>query len=176
MIQYSQDLDTFIANKKECAKLFGISQSGFQKWGYRPLGKFKNEVYYDLCSLIQQRSEDLQNAAVSQLSQERVKYLQARRQKAEIEIKVLEHEYFPASLIEEIWSNQLTYFKAKLQTLPHKLAKLLVSIKTAGKTKETLTKSLREILAELSEYDNEQYQKAARNPLHGITQDTAPDK
>ena len=176
MIQYSEDLGTFIANKKECAKLFSVSESGFQKWGCKPLGKVKNEVYYDLCQLIQARLEEVKNTGSSRFTEERIRFLKARRQKAELEMKVLQRQYFPGSIIEEVWSNQISYFKAKLQVIPSKLSKVLASCKTAGKVKELLEKAVRETLSELSEYDNERYKKATSDPLHGIAENTKKAK
>ncbi len=128
MIQYSEDLDTFIANTKECAKLFGVSLSAFQKWRYKPLGKFKNEVYYDICALIQERISEIRDHGISELAQERTKFIKARRERAELELLHLKKTLISIGMVNEVWTDQLENFKAQLTSLPNRMAKLLSTI------------------------------------------------
>ncbi|MEX3625783.1 hypothetical protein [Viridibacillus arvi] len=83
------------------------------------------------------------------------KYLheQAKRKKTEIELAQLQNRVHDAEDVERVMNHMNTAFRAKILSVPSKLALQLVNIEEAEDVQEILAATMREVLLELSEYD-----------------------
>ena len=149
MIQYSEELDSYIANTKECAKLFGVSLSAFQKWKIKPIGKVKTEVYYDVPQLISEKLNEAKSNQSSGLSEERRKYIKARRQKAELELLEIQKSLISIELVKKEWTDSLENFKSSLISMPMRLAGVLSKIDNPQEIEHTIRKEIQNAFEEI---------------------------
>ena len=86
---------------------------------------------------------------------EHEKYLheQSKRQRTEIEVAQLLNRVHDSADVERVMNHMLTAFRAKVLSVPSKLATQLTNKTSAEDIQEVLMKNMHEVLLELSEYD-----------------------
>lgn len=98
-----------------------------------------------------------------QLQEEKLKneieYLKTRDRKENIKIKILEADLHEASDVKRVMNNIISGFKGQLQTIPYKLAPLVIGIDNLGEIQEIITNNINSVLLELSEYDRSKFLK-----------------
>lgn len=119
----------------------------YQKGYYR----LKESLYGYIHYLRQQIGE---SEMAADLSTERAKLTKARREKAELEVRLRKSELHEAKAIEYIMTNALLNFKSKLLALPNKLTPLIINAKNDNiRISEIIRTGVNEALSELAEYD-----------------------
>ena len=109
---------------------------------------------------------------------ERARLTRAKREDAELELQLKRNELHRAADVEFIMGNMLAAFKAKLETLPHKVLPSLLNMPPdkdkAEHILETLTSTISEALGELVEYNPQAY-STNKNTHGGADHDRARD-
>ncbi len=108
--------------------------------------------------------DDSDASAFALYNRERAKNEQIKREKAEIELAALRGEMHHAEDVETVLNDMLTAFRAKILSIPTKLAARVLGQTDIGVVQSMLTEELYEALAELSEYDPEAF--SPRNEDH----------
>ena len=90
-----------------------------------------------------------------QLQEEKLKneidYLKTRDRKENIKIKILEADLHEANDVKRVMNNIIAGFKGQLQTIPYKLAPLIIGVENLGELQEIISDNINSILKELSE-------------------------
>ena len=98
-----------------------------------------------------------------QLQEEKLKneidYLKTRDRKENIKIKILEADLHEANDVKRVMNNIIAGFKGQLQTIPYKLAPLIIGVENLGELQEIISDNINSILKELSEYDRNKFIK-----------------
>lgn len=98
-----------------------------------------------------------------QLQEEKLKneidYLKTRDRKENIKIKILEADLHEANDVKRVMNNIIAGFKGQLQTIPYKLAPLIIGVENLGELQEIISDNINSILKELSEYDRGKFIK-----------------
>lgn len=89
------------------------------------------------------------------LAEAKIRLAAAQTEKLELEIGVLTGELHPAASVEAVWSDMIGAFKARIMSIPTKLAPLLVGRRNPNEIQSILKGATNEALQELSEYDPE---------------------
>ena len=84
---------------------------------------------------------------------EKAKHEKIKMEISEIELRKLKQEIHEAEDVERVMNDMIAYFKAKIMTIPTKLAPQLVNLGRAIDIQEILSEECRLALGELSEYD-----------------------
>lgn len=91
------------------------------------------------------------------LEEERTRLASAQANKTELDVLVMKKELLPATDVEEVVNNMVSAFKAKILSIPPKLAPVLSVETDTAVVDNILKESMYEALQELSNYDSEQY-------------------
>ena len=98
-----------------------------------------------------------------QLQEEKLKneidYLKTRDRKEKIKIKILESDLHEANDVKRVMNNIIAGFKGQLQTMPYKLAPLVIGVENLGELQEIISDNINSVLKELSEYDRSKFMK-----------------
>ncbi len=149
------------------AYLLGIAPRNFAEWNIAPVGKHGREAFYSVKQTIAYGKIKWQSKS-SELIKHKERLLKAQAERAERELAELKISLIHTEVVKAVWSNQLSYFKARLQSIAPKLSGILSGIKTKQKVEVKLTEAINEALNELSEYEPSEYKKAKDDPLYGL--------
>ena len=150
---------------KELAKVIGLSERHLQRLSQEGIikknDKVKSLLYESIRSYINYLKEI--ESTPQQLQEEKLKneieYLKTRDRKENIKIKILEADLHEASDVKRVMNNIISGFKGQLQTIPYKLAPLVIGIDNLGEIQEIITNNINSVLLELSEYDRSKFLK-----------------
>lgn len=84
---------------------------------------------------------------------ETAKWTRARREKTELEVKIIKGELHRSVDVERVMNDMLGAFRARLLSLPTKIAPQLIGITDIPEIKEKLKDVVYEAMNELSDYD-----------------------
>lgn len=84
---------------------------------------------------------------------EMAKWTRARREKTELEVKIIKGELHRSIDVERVMNDMLGAFRGRLLSLPTKIAPQLVALKDIPKIKDKLKEAVYEAMNELSDYD-----------------------
>ena len=144
---------------KELAKVIGLSERHLQRLSQEGIIKKNDKGKYLLYESIRSYINYLKEieSTPQQLQEEKLKneieYLKTRDRKENIKIKILEADLHEASDVKRVMNNIISGFKGQLQTIPYKLAPLVIGIDNLGEIQEIITNNINSVLLELSEYD-----------------------
>jgi len=91
------------------------------------------------------------------LESERTRLASAQAEKTELEVVVIKGDLIPAPNVELEVNNMVSSFRAKILSLPTKVAPSVVQLADVAEAESLLREYVYEALTELSEYDSEQY-------------------
>jgi len=150
-----------VVNTSTIADMFGVhdrrvrqmvEEEIIQKVGH---GRFnlKDTVkrYIDYLKL--QNKKDGEKEFEESFEHEKYLHEQSKRQRTEIEVARLLNQVHDSADVERVMNNMLTAFRAKMLSIPSKLATQLTHKESAEDVQEILMKNMHEVLLELSEYD-----------------------
>lgn len=150
---------------KELAKVIGLSERHLQRLSQEGIIKKNDKGKYLLYESIRSYINHLKEieSTPQQLQEEKLKneieYLKTRDRKENIKIKILEADLHEASDVKRVMNNIISGFKGQLQTIPYKLAPLIIGIDNLGEIQEIITNNINSVLLELSEYDRSKFLK-----------------
>lgn len=150
---------------KELAKVIGLSERHLQRLSQEGIIKKNDKGKYLLYESIRSYINYLKEieSTPQQLQEEKLKneieYLKTRDRKENIKIKILEADLHEASDVKRVMNNIISGFKDQLQTIPYKLAPLVIGIDNLGEIQEIITNNINSVLLELSEYDRSKFLK-----------------
>lgn len=150
---------------KELAKVIGLSERYLQRLSQEGIIKKNDKGKYLLYESIRSYINYLKEieSTPQQLQEEKLKneieYLKTRDRKENIKIKILEADLHEASDVKRVMNNIISGFKGQLQTIPYKLAPLVIGIDNLGEIQEIITNNINSVLLELSEYDRSKFLK-----------------
>ena len=150
---------------KELAKVIGLSERHLQRLSQEGIIKKNDKGKYLLYESIRSYINYLKEieSTPQQLQEEKLKneieYLKTRDRKENIKIKILEADLHEASDVKRVMNNIISGFKGQLQTIPYKLAPLVIGIDNLGEIQEIITNNINSVLLELSEYDRIKFLK-----------------
>jgi phage terminase Nu1 subunit (DNA packaging protein) len=87
------------------------------------------------------------------LDEERAKHERLKREKTQLQLKVMKAELHYSGDVEVVMNDMLSNFRAKIIGLPAKVAPILISKNKVSDIQEILQKQCYEVLEELSNYD-----------------------
>jgi phage terminase Nu1 subunit (DNA packaging protein) len=147
-------------NQKTTALLVGISVQAFSHWAVQPSSRQGREALYYWPDVLEER--DRRKFAQPEGEEGEVEYLDLDQQKARLakeqaDKHALENaarrgELLEVSVIEKAWLSIFTALRAKVLSLPTKVAAELAAIKDANRIRDLLTDEAHQILAEASAY------------------------
>ena len=150
---------------RELSEILGISERQIQRLAKENVihknDKGKYLFYKSVISYINYLRE--LEGTPQQLQEETLKneidYLQTRDRKENIKIKILEADLHEANDVKRVMNNIIAGFKGQLQTIPYKLAPLIIGVENLGELQEIISDNINSILKELSEYDRNKFIK-----------------
>nr|DAW46810.1 MAG TPA: DNA packaging protein [Caudoviricetes sp.] len=150
---------------RELAEILGISERQIQRLVKENVihknDKGKYLFYKSVRSYINYLRE--LESTPQQLQEEKLKneidYLKTRDRKENIKIKILEADLHEANDVKRVMNNIIAGFKGQLQTIPYKLAPLIIGVENLGELQEIISDNINSILKELSEYDRNKFIK-----------------
>lgn len=107
------------------------------------------------CNYLKTANESNSNKSPDKinLETERALHEKAKREKAELLVKVMKGELHKAEDIELVMTDMITRAKVKLLALPSKIAPQIVKITDAGKIQNLIQSIIEEALFELADYN-----------------------
>lgn len=153
-----------IYTRKVIAQLLNLSEKRIKQLTEEGVMEEYSEGFYKLVPTIQGYVKFLQNQIsdddqTSDYNTEKAKLTKAKRENAEMDLKVKKNELHKSADVEFIMTNMLIAFKAKLEMLPYKALPKLINIPKDKEKADYITKVLKstidEALNELSEYNPE---------------------
>jgi phage terminase Nu1 subunit (DNA packaging protein) len=109
------------------------------------------------CAFLRQSAEagaDKKNAKLS-YDEEHAAHEKVKREKAELQLKVMKGELHRSEDVEEVMTDMITRAKTKLLGLPSKVAPRVMGYKELTKIQAVLQMHIEEALAELADYSPE---------------------
>jgi phage terminase Nu1 subunit (DNA packaging protein) len=114
----------------------------------------KNKYDSTLALTMLYGSDDHTNCQELDLQQERAKLAEKQRRKLELQIAEMEGRLIPAEDVEQRWSKLAFACRAKLLSIPTRLAPEIVNCKNLAQAQAMLTDLVHEALTELSQGKN----------------------
>ena len=146
--------EPWLLNKTESAAFFQISVQALSNWDIEPVEKKGNQVFYDLRDLVKYKHAYIPDEGEEDkkldLSQERAKLTIEQTRKAKLERKQLEGSLLDVEAVTVAMQQMTSAVRAKLLSIPTKLAQDLVNIETPLEVQEKIKAQIYELLNELS--------------------------
>ena len=150
---------------RELAEILGLSERQVQRLAKDGVIKKNDKGKYLFYKSIRNYIDYLREleSTPQQLQEEKLKneidYLKTRDRKENIKIKILEADLHEANDVKRVMNNIIAGFKGQLQTIPYKLAPLIIGVENLGELQEIISDNINSILKELSEYDRNKFIK-----------------
>lgn len=150
---------------RELAEILGISERQIQRLTKDGVIKKNDKGKYLFYKSVRSYIDYLREleGTPQQLQEEKLKneidYLKTRDRKENIKIKILEADLHEANDVKRVMNNIIAGFKGQLQTIPYKLAPLIIGVENLGELQEIISDNINNILKELSEYDRNKFIK-----------------
>jgi phage terminase Nu1 subunit (DNA packaging protein) len=151
-----------IYTRKIIAQVLGISEKRVRQLTEEGVLEEFSNGHYKLLPAVQGYVRYLQSLVAdddqsTDYNQEKARLTKIKREDAELDLKHKRNELHHSTDVKFVMSNSLVSFKARLETLPHKVLPLLMNIpEKAGKSErilEILKESVAETLKALSKYN-----------------------
>lgn len=146
-----------IATTKEISEILGLSDRRIRQLADEKALERVAHGKFDLPLSIQKYIQYLieKEKSVSDLDkyEEETLWTRARRQKAELEYKIMTGELHRSKDIEFVMNNMLATFRSQLLAFPTKVAPKMLRQTEIMAVRETLKQEIYEVMQELSDYD-----------------------
>lgn len=156
-----------------CAKAFGVSVQAFDQWDVQPVEKRGRESLFYLPEVIAWRLNRDQGGEDGSLNlqAEKARLASAQADKTEIEVEILKGKVFRAESVEKAWTDMIGNCRARMLTIPTKLAPIMSAEKDQKRCESKLRDAIYEALFELKDYEPTQYSDVT--PEAGDADDSA---
>lgn len=145
------------------AKLLNLSERRVQQLSKDGVIPKADKGKYPLVESVQAYVKYLYDRAYGQNNEsidshvEKARLLKAQATKAELELAVMENNYYQRSEIEFLWSGMVLAFRSKILSLPTKLVRPLAeALSDFAKIERILEYEIHQALTELSKYQHEE--------------------
>lgn len=96
---------------------------------------------------------------------ERALLTRANRQKAEMELKIIQGEVHRSEDVEKVMNDMLGAFRSRTLVIPNKISPLLIAQTEVEVVKSIIKKAIHEALLELSDYDPQVFYAKSKDKL-----------
>lgn len=149
---------TYIVTTQQISEIFGMTPRNIQLLTQKGVFVKVTHGKYDLRRSIKKYAESLVEKAGPEEGEidnqkETGLWTRARREKAELEVKIIKGELHRSVDVERIMNDMLGAFRARLLSLPSKLAPQLLGMTDIPLIKGKLKEAVYEAINELSNYD-----------------------
>lgn len=148
-------------------RTLGKRLSGLQP--FREDGRYK---YYLMADVHKHLSAAKGSGEERTIEEEKRRLTTAQADKTELEVETMRGTLIPADQVESVWMNMVSAFRAKILSIPHKLAPQAIACANVADAEQVLRAGVYEALTELSAYDSRQYGNL-RNPEEGSGDNSA---
>lgn len=159
----------YIVSSKEISLILGLSGSRIRQLVAEDALVRVKHGQYDLAGSMRTYIEYIttRNKSEDELDKqnEEALWTRARREKTELELKIMRGELHRGEDVERVVGDQLAAFKARLLSLPSKYAPQVVGKTDILTIKEKLKQGVFEALEELSEYDPQDFYDCSNDKL-----------
>lgn len=160
-----------VVNKQALAEILGKSERTLTTWQKQGMpiaqdGSRGQSNLYDTAEVIDwlvqreitSRIQDHGSAeAFYDYEAERARLTHHQANKASLEEQVLEGRLIEADVVERVWGDMVSSFRAKVLAVPTKAAHQFLALNDLNDAQDLLKDHLHEALAELSDYDPDHY-------------------
>ena len=160
-----------MATKKELADHLDLSPqsiSDLVNKGVLTVKSGRSPVNLDVCrveyiNFLRKAARYTKKDGSGDIAEEKTKLTAAQARKAELEADQLEGSLIPAELVQDTWVNLISNARAKMLSLPSRLAHLLITIDSYTEAEKLLKENINEALQELAD-DGRPISYRERNP------------
>ena len=145
-----------IVNVRKLAEVLNLSERRIQQLVKKDIIPTPEKGKYLLIESIKAYINYLQNLSNSRIEEihlQKLRLLTAQAEKTEIEVEEYKKNLIPADQIALEWTNLITAFRAKILSLPHKIAPQVIAITEFKEAEAIIKEYVYEALIELSQYD-----------------------
>jgi phage terminase Nu1 subunit (DNA packaging protein) len=163
-LQKNENLDVTIVNSITLATILGITDRRVRQLVQEGVINAKSRGKYELvktvqlyCNYLRQKTEvdsNKQGAKVD-YETERALHEKVKREKADLQFKVMKGELHRAQDVENIMVDMITNAKTKLLGIPAKAAPMIIGYTDIPRVQSILQKAVEETLGELANYNPE---------------------
>lgn len=150
-----------LLKKKDMAESIGISVQAFDKWGVEPVFREGRSAFFCVKDVLDNRLSNQHSKRQPEsdldIVKERARLTYHQANIAELDEDVKRGELIPAETVDQVWSDMLASFRAKILAIPTKTAHQFVALTDLSEIQDVIKEHLNEALQELSEYDPEHY-------------------
>lgn len=157
----------FIVTTSEICEILGLSARRIQQLTKEGALVRVSHGKYDLPSSIKayiDYSNEVPSEELDKIAEETL-WTRARRQKAELELKIMRGEVHRSEDVESVMNDMLASFRAQMLVIPGKVAPQLLSITDVEVIKSIVKKYIYEALQELSDYDPDIFYAKSKDKL-----------
>jgi phage terminase Nu1 subunit (DNA packaging protein) len=160
--------ETSIISSKDLAGILGVTTRRIrqltQNGVFPQVARGKYVLGDAMRSYISHLQEKAREAAVDpkDLQKELTRLRRAQADKTELEVKEYRGELHRAEDVEDVWTEMLSNFRARILAVPTKLAPQILGIEDLKEMQKALKDAVYEALQELSEYDPDRIAERAR--------------
>ncbi|MBN2123618.1 MAG: hypothetical protein JW821_04960 [Deltaproteobacteria bacterium] len=162
------DLENLTIGGKDLAAILGVTPRRIrqltQNEVFPQVARGKYVLGDAMRAYISHLQERVREASVdpNDLKKELTRLRRAQADKTELEVKEFRGELHRAEDVEDVWTEMLSNFRAKILSLPTRLAPVLQTLEDLKDLQKVLKNAVHEALQELSEYDPDRIAERAR--------------
>lgn len=157
-------IDGAVVSAKSMGKLIGLSDRRVRQLAEEGIIPKTEGGSYELVKAISsyinflKLNNEIDNTNLAEAyEKEKVLHERAKRQKAEILVRKIKNEVHESEDVEIVLTEMLANFKAKLLSIPTKIAPEIVGYSETSLVEDILKREMYETLEELSEYNPEDF-------------------
>ncbi|WP_058953171.1 hypothetical protein [Clostridium tyrobutyricum] len=159
-------VDTVTVSSSVLADLFGLTERRVRQLAEEGIIVKVKRGRYDLSTSVRnyvihlKTNNDLKEDKTKKeldIEVENALLTKAKREKVELELAAMRGDMHFSSDVERVMNDMLANFRAKLLSLPTKIAPLLINIGEVGDIQDVIRSNILEVLNELSNYDPESF-------------------
>lgn len=159
----------YIVSNKEISAILGLKERRIRQLAEEGALVRVSHGRYDLKASIQSyieftKTKEQSDSEIDK-SEEEALWTRARREKTELEVKIIKGELHRSEDVERIMNQMLGAYRAKLLSIPSKLAPQLVGKSDVSDIKEKLKGVIYEAMKELADYDPGKFYEFSKDNL-----------
>lgn len=168
--------NVFIVSTKEICEILGLSDRRIQQLAKEDILVRVSHGKYDLPGSIQNyinyiKEQSKTGEELNKVEEETL-LVRVRRQKAEIELDIMQGNVHLSEDVEKVMSDMLSSFRAQLLVIPGKASPQLMGMNEIEPIKAILKNYIHEALQEMSEYDPTAFYNKTNITVEEETSDT----
>lgn len=159
-------VDAVTVSSSVLADLFGLTERRVRQLAEEGIIAKVKRGRYDLSTSVRsyiihlKTNNDLKEDKIKKeidIDTENALLIKAKREKAELELAAMRGDMHFSSDVERVMNDMLSNFRAKLLSMPTKIAPFLMNMNQIGGIQDVIRSNILEVLNELSNYDPESF-------------------